>query len=134
METAHDILEQAKNSLIGNIFPKYFQKNLMINTGKKLLYVTFENPAGSGVVLTDLKGKLPETVNSLVHAFVITAGERVGDERFVEKWVKNAVNSMVEEAVTNRGFVDMTAFGVGDEEAVVGRVVVSTVGEVGMEC
>ena len=120
--------------MIGNIFLQYLEKNAVINTGKELFDITFENPTGSGVVTAHLVDELSKTIDGFVHSFVVAAGERVGDERFVEKRIENAVDGVVQETVTDSGFVDMATFGVGDVEAVIGGVLVGVVNEVSMKC
>ena len=97
----------------------------MVNTRKELADVAFEHPAGAGVVFGYLIDKVPELVHRFVRTLSHSAGIRIRSECFVEEWVEFAVERMVQKSVSNRGFVDVAGFGVGDFKMLVAAVAVS---------
>ena len=97
----------------------------MVNTGKELADVAFKHPAGAGVVFGDLIGKAPESVHRPVCTLAYSAGVTFIYESAVEERVKLAIQSVVEQAVAHRGFVDVTGLGVGNFKMLVSAVFVS---------
>ena len=97
----------------------------MAYRGKEFADVTLKHPAGAGVVFGYLIDKVPELVHCSVRTLSHSAGIRIRSECFVEEWVEFAVERMVQKSVSNRGFVDVAGFGVGDFKMLVAAVAVS---------
>lgn len=98
----------------------------MINIGKKLLNVALQYPAGLGVVLTRLIAKGTKTIKGFMRAFIFTARKGVGDKSPVKKGIKQPVNRMMNQPVSDAGFVDVSGFRVANVKSVITAVAVLT--------
>ena len=74
------------------------------------------------MVAADLASKPHKTVERFVHAPVLAAGKRIRDEEPVEEGIELPVNGVMEEAVTDRGLMDIARFGVGNVEGFIAAV------------
>ena len=57
-------------------------------------------------------------------SFVVTARERVGNECSLEKGIEHSIDRVVEKAIADVGFMNVSGFGIADTEGVVGAVAV----------
>lgn len=105
----------------------------MVNVREKLPDIAFQNPRGSGVIFAGLAAKRTKSVYGSVRSLADTAGIRISDKSSVKKWVELPVNRVVEQAISYRGFMDISRFRVGDVEGLIRPVPVCLVAEFGME-
>lgn len=60
-------------------------------------------------------------------SFVVTTGKRIRDEGSVKERIKNSVNGMMEQSVSDWRLVDVSGFGVVDSEGFIAAVIVGTI-------
>lgn len=82
----------------------------MVNIGKKLPDVAFQNPNGPSMVPRDFSRVKPESINTALHPFVKTARKGVKNKLSVIKRIQGAVNGVVDETVPHARFVNITRF------------------------
>ena len=105
----------------------------MVNTGKEFFNVAFQYPAGSGVIFTDFKSGRTKPIQRFVSSFTNTAGKGICDKGFIEKRVKFAVNSVMDQPVPYACFVDIPRFGVGDVKGLIATVFIGMMNQVLMQ-
>jgi len=97
----------------------------VVDTGKKLADVAFEYPGCAGVVFGYLIGKMPKLVHCSVRALSYAAGIGVRYKRTVKVRIQDSIYGMVQKPISNRGFVYIAGFWVGNFEVLVPAVAVS---------
>ena len=124
-ETTNYLAQEPEDFLVGDGTLEDCKKCLVVYRSKELFDVTFEHPAGAGVVFGDLIGKRTKAVHRPVRALPYAARIRVCNKLLVEIGVQHSIHRMVQKPVTNRGFVDVARLGVSDFEVLVAAVAVS---------
>lgn len=79
----------------------------MINIREKLFYVAFQNPAYFCFVLADFPGKLAKSFDRSMRSFPDPTGIRIGNKCFFEKRIKDPINRVMQQSVTNRCLVNI---------------------------
>jgi tRNA(Glu) U13 pseudouridine synthase TruD len=105
----------------------------MVNTGKKLLNIAFQYPAGLGVVLADLISEALEAVHRLMNAFFVSARERLASERLVEKRIEQSINRMVKHSVPYSRLMDLAGLRVRNGKHMIAAVLVSMFSQIFVE-
>lgn len=105
----------------------------MINISKEFFNITFQNPTGFGIILTDNIDIFFEFIDCPVRAFFISARIGICDESFVKKWIENSVDGMVQKPIAHAGFVNISWFLVIDFESLITAVIVGMIDEVTVE-
>lgn len=68
----------------------------MIDAGKKFSNVALQNPAGLGIVFANLTAKTAETIKRFMDTLAAAAGKRIGNKYSVKKWIKQAINGVMQ--------------------------------------
>ena len=97
-------------------------QNGVIDGGEELTDIAFEHPTSAGVVVTSFISEGTESIERPMCTLPLPAREGIGNEPTGEEGIEDAINRMVQKAVTNRGLADVTGLGVGDAEVAVGAV------------
>ena len=105
----------------------------MINIGKELSNIAFQNPTGFGVIFAHNMSILAEFINGPVRAFSVSARIGISDESFVKKWAKNPINRMMQKSVAHCRLVDVSWFWVIDFKGLITAVIVGMIDEVVVE-
>jgi hypothetical protein len=98
---------------------------------KEFAYVALEHPAGARVILAHDVSERPKAIYRGVRPLPVAAGERVGDERFIEKWIELAIDGMMNKAVPHACLVDITWFRVGYFKRLIPAVTIRPVYQIG---
>lgn len=106
----------------------------MIDAREELPDVTFQNPAGSSVVLACLVSENAEAIQGLVRPLPDPAGEGIADELSVKIQVQHSVNGVMDEAIADACFVDVSRLRVGNIEGLIAAVAVGSIDKVTMKC
>lgn len=97
----------------------------MVNAREEFADVAFQDETLFGVIFRDFPGKNFKSLDCSVRPLPNAAGVGVVDEFLVEVGIQGFVEEVMEDAVSDRGFVDVTGFRVGDVEGGVTSVGVS---------
>lgn len=62
-----------------------------------------------------------------MRAFVDLAGIRIGDEYFGKKWIKDAMNRVMQKSVTDCGFMNIARFWIADIKCLIRPVLVGMI-------
>ena len=105
----------------------------MIDICEELANVTLEYPASARIVFAHDIGERLKAVHCGVGSFPVATGERVGDERFIEKWIELAINRMVDEAVAHARFMNVAWLGIGYFECLIAAVTIRPIYQIGVK-
>ena len=111
--------EEPDDVYVDNTLFKNKREALLVYRGKELSDVTFQDLYRRGVVLGDRVRENIEAFHRFMSSLFLPARERVRDEGLVEERVKLAIQSMVQETVTNARLVDAARLRVRDVECLV---------------
>lgn len=106
----------------------------MVNIGKKLPDVAFQDPTGFRIVFTDNIGEFSELVYGFMRAFVQAAWIWISDESFVKKWIKFTIDGVVQKSIANYSFMDVPGFGIIDFESLIAAVFVGMIEKFVVKC
>lgn len=106
----------------------------MIDRIKKLSDITFQPKAVSGVILAHDSAHLLNTFYTAVRTFADPTRKGVGNKYRLKKWCEYTYNRVMEDSVSNSGFVDMPLFRVGNVETTVRSVFVRFIFQISVEC
>lgn len=105
----------------------------MINIGKKLFNVAFQDPASFGIVFTNNIRVFAEFIDSFMRAFFVSARIGIGNESFIEKWIKNSVNGVMQQAISHAGFVDVSGFWIIAFESLITAVIIGMMEKIAVQ-
>lgn len=88
----------------------------MINAGKEFSDITFEHPAWNSPILTDLPGMFSKSLYSPVGSFVDPTGIRVVNKVWFKDGIEMFHYCMMQNPISNQGFVDVPYFRILDEK------------------
>jgi len=133
METLDNFFQEPENILVNKSLFQNSKQNFMIDRGEKLSNITLEHPTGFGMVLTLLASEFLKVFDGSMRTFFVPTGIRVSDEGFVEEWVEDTIECMVQESIADGGFVNVSRFRVGDCEGVIAGVTVDFCAKLSVE-
>jgi hypothetical protein len=105
----------------------------MINIGKKLFDIAFQNPTGFCIVFTDFICKFAKSVNGLMCPLVVSARIRIGNESLIKKGIHNPIDGVVQQSVPDRCFMNISRFWIIDFERLIAAVNIGMIEEVVMK-
>ncbi|MEI6528645.1 MAG: hypothetical protein WCO10_03180 [bacterium] len=121
---------EGKSSLLPYLSSQNFQKNVVINGIKEFFHITFKRIAWHGVILTDPPEYFLYGFYSLMRTFVDSARKRTAYKTIFKQGIESVENSMVEDSISDCGFVDMPDFRVGDIKSFVRTVMIGSILEI----
>jgi hypothetical protein len=65
---------------------------------------------------------------------IITAGVRIVNETYIKVWVQDAVDRVVDQAVANTRFMNITTLGISNDEVFIAAVSIELSHKVVVEC
>lgn len=110
------------------------KKNIVIDVRKKLSDVTFQYPDSLRVIVRNPTSECTQAIDRFVRAFVPSAGIRIKNKLAVEKWIQDPVDRMMQEAISNRGFMNVSWLRVVNLKSVISAVPISLVGKAMVQC
>ena len=84
----------------------------MIDTGEKFLDVALQNPTGSDIIPANLTKHEIKSINRPVRPLLLATRVRIENKFFIEKWIQNSVNRVMQKPVANRGLADIPRLGI----------------------
>ena len=105
----------------------------MIHTIKKSSNIAFQNKARFCVVFTNFSNRFRKPQNTFVSTLTNPARKRSCNEGFIENWIKNFVYSVMNNSVSNGGFMNMPSFRVSNVETFIRSVLVFFTNQISMK-
>jgi len=99
----------------------------MIDAREKLPDIALQDPYGTGIVTAYLPIKSVKTPDSPMGSLPYAARVRIGNKRPIKKWIKDAINAMVEQTIADARFMDVPWLRVGDFESLIAAVAVQAI-------
>lgn len=131
--TVDYISQQHHKTIISSSPSENVQENLMINRIKKLFYVQFQNPQHLSVISRQFKPKTLQSLYCSVGAFIFSGRPRIKDKDLIPYWLDDPVDSVVEQSITHRSFVNMATFRIMNKKRKIPTMLVGVIFQVLMQ-
>jgi len=119
VEAADYLRKKPENTLVGDARLENADETTLVNRRKELTHVALEHPDRLRVIARDAVRESAEAVERFVASLVLTARVRTRNEGLIEKWIQQAIERVMEQAVADACFMDAARFRVGDVERLV---------------
>lgn len=129
----HDGFYEPERVLIRDALFNYRKKNLMIHGVKEFPNIALEDITGFGSVSRNSSYRFLEGSHSPVGPVAHTAGKGSRDECLLKDRVQYGEHSMMDNAVSDGGFVDMALFRIVDIKTLIRTVYISLVSKLTMK-
>ena len=107
METPHYFTQQQNSISASDMFLQYVAKNLMVDIGKELPDVAFQNPYCAGIVPRNRASIIAEAIYRSMGALSASARVRIKYKFSIKIWIENPIHCMVYKPVTDASLVDI---------------------------
>ena len=112
-EAFHDLPHQPHKILVVYPSSENTQQNVVINRIEELSYVALQDKAGTRIVTAHRPQYIFQRLDTLMRSLANTTRKRCRNERRLEDRIQNAKNRVMQNAITDRRFVNLPQFRVG---------------------
>lgn len=127
--TSNKLTNEPYRFWISDSFRNQRKQDGMVYAVKKLLYIAFQRIADTGIVPTLFPKHIAHNVYAFMASFSHSAGKGVFNKSILKYRIKNAKDSMVNNSVSYRCLVYMSAFRIRNEKACIWSMLVYLIDE-----
>lgn len=127
------ILQQSHEPVIVHPFSENLQKNHMIDRIKKLSHIQLQDPQNARIVVRQFEPKFVEALHRCMSAFIFSGRPGIKNKELIPYWLNYPVDGVMEQPVTNRSFMNMTALWIVNEKREISAMIVGTAFQVLMK-
>ena len=116
LETADHGFDKPDSVSVAYVPFYYSDKRCLINRCKEFPYIAFQNPACPAITLRNLSHELVKSLECTMSSLEMAAGVGIVNEFLIEVRIQYAINSVMEESVSDHCFMDASRLRVAYRE------------------
>ncbi len=130
---ANNRFEQPQGIFVLNSFFQNRKQNSLIHTVKEFSNIALQSKARFLSVFAYAEKHFLKRIDSFMRAITNAARKRRGNKRWFKYGIQHRKNRVVQNAVADRGFVDVTLFRIGDVKTSIWSVLVRFIFQFAMQ-
>src|SRR3989338_6212476 len=129
-KTLNDFPKELRKAFVRSPCCKNVQKNFMINGVEKLFYIQLQKPQSSRVIMRQLETKILQSSYRCMSALSFSGRPRIKNKYFIPCRFNDPVDGVMEQAIPDRSFMDMTTLRIVNDKRDIATVFVCSVFEI----